>query len=69
MRQATEATAEQKGFPERACATVTFQGMTHHYENIITRVPAVDWSWSNWWSSMVSFEPPRQEDSLTSNIA
>jgi staphylococcal nuclease domain-containing protein 1 len=26
MRQATEATAEQKGFPERACATVTFQG-------------------------------------------
>ena len=30
MRQATEATAEQKGFPERACATVTFQGMTHH---------------------------------------
>ena len=47
MRQATEATAEQKGFPERACATVTFQGMTHHYENIITRVPTVDWSWSN----------------------
>ena len=33
MRQATEATAEQKGFPERACATVTFQGMTHHYDH------------------------------------
>ena len=29
MRQATEATADQKGFPERACATVTFQGMSH----------------------------------------
>lgn len=40
MRQATEATAEAKGFPERVCATVTFQGQ-NLAEALISRGLAV----------------------------
>ena len=37
------------------------QQQNHHQRNVrydLTRVLTVDWSWSNWWTIMLSFEPP-----------
>ena len=31
-------------------------------------IPTVIRSWSNWWSSMVPFEPPRREDSFAPGL-